>query len=315
MCGFSGQVVQILDHLGVTYKGLNVLESDESAERHQDLFQLADHPAALRQGRVRRRLRHRARDVPGGRAAVPAQGQGRCGEGTRPDAGPSPSPISGVALAVGLRTLLFGQMLRTRLAAAARCRWRLLAAADAQARITEIRIDSVEPFANGHAFGDAGAYVRIKGVAKGELDPKSPQNAVIVDLDKAPRNARGMVEYETDIYIMRPADPAKGSGILLYEVVNRGRKSCGRSCRIAPTTPAGSGRSEDARRCRQRLCVRARLYARVVRLGPRRADRRWRPRHPRAGRDRRTASRSCAASATEFEFGTRGRADVDRRRA
>jgi len=29
MCGFSGQVVQILDYLGVTYKGLNVLESDE----------------------------------------------------------------------------------------------------------------------------------------------------------------------------------------------------------------------------------------------------------------------------------------------
>ena len=29
MCGFSGQVVQILDHLGVTYKGLNVLDSDE----------------------------------------------------------------------------------------------------------------------------------------------------------------------------------------------------------------------------------------------------------------------------------------------
>jgi monothiol glutaredoxin len=29
MCGFSGQVVQILDHLGVTYKGLNVLDSEE----------------------------------------------------------------------------------------------------------------------------------------------------------------------------------------------------------------------------------------------------------------------------------------------
>lgn len=28
-CGFSGQVVQILDHLGVAYKGLNVLESLE----------------------------------------------------------------------------------------------------------------------------------------------------------------------------------------------------------------------------------------------------------------------------------------------
>ena len=29
MCGFSGQVAQILDHLGVPYKGINVLESDE----------------------------------------------------------------------------------------------------------------------------------------------------------------------------------------------------------------------------------------------------------------------------------------------
>ena len=29
MCGFSGQVVQILDHIGVSYKGVNVLESDE----------------------------------------------------------------------------------------------------------------------------------------------------------------------------------------------------------------------------------------------------------------------------------------------
>ena len=29
-CGFSGQVVQILDYLGVPYKGINVLESDES---------------------------------------------------------------------------------------------------------------------------------------------------------------------------------------------------------------------------------------------------------------------------------------------
>src|SRR5215208_7277322 len=31
-CGFSGQVVEILDHLGVTYKGINVLESDDLRE-------------------------------------------------------------------------------------------------------------------------------------------------------------------------------------------------------------------------------------------------------------------------------------------
>jgi monothiol glutaredoxin len=35
-CGFSGQVVQILDHLGVTYKGINVLESAEMRQGIKD---------------------------------------------------------------------------------------------------------------------------------------------------------------------------------------------------------------------------------------------------------------------------------------
>ncbi|MCC6946318.1 MAG: Grx4 family monothiol glutaredoxin [Bradyrhizobiaceae bacterium] len=36
MCGFSGQVVQILDYLGVPYKGLNVLESDDLRQGIKD---------------------------------------------------------------------------------------------------------------------------------------------------------------------------------------------------------------------------------------------------------------------------------------
>jgi hypothetical protein len=97
----------------------------------------------------------------------------------------------------------------------------------AQARVTEIRLDAAEPFADGHAFGEVGSYVRIKGVAKGELDPASAQNKVIVDLDKTPRNVRGMVEYEVDVFILRPADPAKANGLLFYEVLNRGNKQLG----------------------------------------------------------------------------------------
>jgi hypothetical protein len=97
-------------------------------------------------------------------------------------------------------------------------------AAHANARITEIRIDAVEPFAEGQSFGAAGAYERVRGVAKGELDPKSPHNAVIVGLDKAPVNANRKVEYETDFFILRPVDAAKSSGVMLYEVNNRGRK-------------------------------------------------------------------------------------------
>ncbi|MFD2181194.1 Grx4 family monothiol glutaredoxin [Rhodoplanes azumiensis] len=36
MCGFSGQVVQILDYLGVPYKGLNVLENDDLRQGIKD---------------------------------------------------------------------------------------------------------------------------------------------------------------------------------------------------------------------------------------------------------------------------------------
>src|SRR5438270_13169317 len=93
----------------------------------------------------------------------------------------------------------------------------LIATVAAPARITEIRIDAVEPFAEHQPFGEAGAYERVRGIAKGELDPKAAENRVIVDLDKAPVNARGMVEYETDFFLLRPADGRKAAGMLLYE--------------------------------------------------------------------------------------------------
>src|ERR1700757_1431240 len=90
--------------------------------------------------------------------------------------------------------------------------------------IIEIKIDAMEPFAAGQTFGDAGSYQRIKGIAKGEIDPAAPQNGGIADLDKARRNARGMIEYETDFFILRPAELRRTKGILVYDVTNRGRK-------------------------------------------------------------------------------------------
>src|ERR1700747_2691328 len=90
--------------------------------------------------------------------------------------------------------------------------------------ITEFKIDTIEPFADGKVFGPAGPYVRIKGIAKGEMDPAAPKNHIIADLDKASRNAVGMVEYETDVFILRPLEPPRASGVLVYDVTNRGRK-------------------------------------------------------------------------------------------
>ncbi|HWD57640.1 MAG TPA: hypothetical protein VG308_05135, partial [Stellaceae bacterium] len=90
--------------------------------------------------------------------------------------------------------------------------------------ITDISVTDIADFAGGHEFGPAGAYVRIKGVARGTLDPAAACNAGIVDLDKAPVNARGLVEYATDFDILRPKDAHKGSSILVYDVPNRGSK-------------------------------------------------------------------------------------------
>jgi hypothetical protein len=90
--------------------------------------------------------------------------------------------------------------------------------------ITNLKVAGIEPFADGREFGTAGPYVRIHGVASGELDPKAPENAVIVDLDKAEQNARSKVEYEADFFILRPVEPRRVSGVLVYDVTNRGRK-------------------------------------------------------------------------------------------
>src|SRR5262249_14905095 len=56
----------------------------------------------------------------------------------------------------------------------------------------------------------------------GEVDPKDKRNAVIVDIQNAPKNANGMVEYDTDIYILKPINMANSNHRLWFEVNNRG---------------------------------------------------------------------------------------------
>lgn len=116
----------------------------------------------------------------------------------------------------------------------------LVLAGVAEARIVRLKVERTEPFAGGTAFGAAGPYVRIAGTAAGELDPKDPRNAVIANLDKAKTNDRGLVEYEVDFYIMRPADPSKGNRKLLYDVTNRGRKFLLTWIHDAPQTSPGA---------------------------------------------------------------------------
>ncbi|MEZ5933789.1 MAG: alpha/beta hydrolase domain-containing protein [Alphaproteobacteria bacterium] len=90
------------------------------------------------------------------------------------------------------------------------------------AAVERIEILVREPFAGGKAFGESGAYERIKGRLHYALDPDDPANAEVVDLDLAPRDDRGLVTFAGDFMLLRPADAGRGNRTLLYEVNNRG---------------------------------------------------------------------------------------------
>src|SRR5215467_10616062 len=100
------------------------------------------------------------------------------------------------------------------------------AATPAHARVKKIQITAKEsPTFGGYSWPGVGQYEKIVGKAYGELDPRDPKNAVIIDLQLAAKNANGKVDYSFDFYILKPIDLAKGNHKMLYEPPNRGRKT------------------------------------------------------------------------------------------
>jgi hypothetical protein len=99
----------------------------------------------------------------------------------------------------------------------------LCAASAANAQVTRIVIDTVvSPAFGGASYGATGQYETISGRAFGELDPNDRRNRVITDLQLAPRNARGRVEYVATFYIVKPIDLSKSSRLMWHDVPNRG---------------------------------------------------------------------------------------------
>lgn len=94
----------------------------------------------------------------------------------------------------------------------------------ATAAVTRFEITQREPFAGGKIFGSVGTYEKIVGRVHFAVDPALKQNQAIVDLSHAPKNAKGLVEFSGDLFILAPKDMAKGNGAILYDVNNRGNK-------------------------------------------------------------------------------------------
>jgi hypothetical protein len=95
-------------------------------------------------------------------------------------------------------------------------------ATPAAARVVQLEVQKRTPFNGARTFGAVGPYERLEGLVRFEVDPADPLNVIIVNLDKAPRNARGRVEFSTDFVILKPVDPSRGNHKILYGVNNRG---------------------------------------------------------------------------------------------
>lgn len=110
------------------------------------------------------------------------------------------------------------------IAAAAALAW----APPTEARVTKIVIDRTEtPLClarnpAGECTSTDDLYQSITGRAFGELDPADPKNALITDIELAPKNEWGKVEYVASFFIVKPIDMSKASGLMWHDVPNRG---------------------------------------------------------------------------------------------
>jgi hypothetical protein len=111
------------------------------------------------------------------------------------------------------------------------------AAHGAQAEVTRVEIASRTDVLGGKPFGDTGAYEKIIGKVLFSVDPRHPRNQGIVDLDKAPRDAAGRVAFSADLYVLAPKDVARGNGVALFDILNRGRKNILRDFNRAAAAP------------------------------------------------------------------------------
>src|SRR4051812_997108 len=100
----------------------------------------------------------------------------------------------------------------------------ILSATSLEARVVGVEVLARGDVLESKPFGDAGAYEKIIGKIHFAVKPDDPHNKVVVDLDKAPRNSEGEVEFASDVYLLRPKDPTHASDTVLLEIPNRGGK-------------------------------------------------------------------------------------------
>ncbi len=98
----------------------------------------------------------------------------------------------------------------------------LLAAPWVHAEVVSVEVTDKQPWAGGQAFGAVGSYEVLRGTVRYAIDPRSASARDVTDIQHAPTNARGLVEYSGPFVLIRPVDATRGNHSTLVEVANRG---------------------------------------------------------------------------------------------
>ena len=112
--------------------------------------------------------------------------------------------------------------------------------------VERLDIDKRGLFERVKQYGDVGAYEMMEGTAHFAVDPLHSRNQAITDLKLAHRNADGRVAFSADFAMLRPVKPDLGNHCILFDVVNRGRKTVfslfnGNGKGLDPTLPLDTG--------------------------------------------------------------------------
>ena len=93
-----------------------------------------------------------------------------------------------------------------------------------RSEVVRVEVEQRAAVAEGREFGLAGPYEKIAGKVYLAADPALGPNVIIADIDNAPKNAEGRVEWSAEYFLLKPKDVSRGNGTVLLEVGNRGGK-------------------------------------------------------------------------------------------
>lgn len=99
----------------------------------------------------------------------------------------------------------------------------LAALSGASAEVVRVDVERRGDIADGRHYGSAGAYERLAGRIHYAVDPANPANRIVTDIDYAPTDVAGQVEFSADFVLVRPKDVSASNGAVFFEVANRGR--------------------------------------------------------------------------------------------